>query len=536
MIIFYRIQNRISKGTFEVFLVHVHHQKVLFTSVVLISLLLFSAMRWIFNKLKNDMFIVFSTLQYPVRKMLEKQYDTILSSKDPALAPPKPQSVFMLFFSLNLALGFVLIPIILGIRRLVIANSLITPQKLPESPLNITIPFMAYYEHNLLESRLCNNMMDKCPHEHDVRCVHHFFQRAEPQDMVPIVGEISDDSWSRILMLLMSHAAAFAFFVFMTKLKKLMRTFWESSHLLFAIPVHIGRSNYIFTKLITGDKIDSSDVTEYVRELWNDTASYDLFGVLRFNQSGEITENVGCAVKILGKLPKNVDELREALISCGVSPSALEHFFENRTPTSVIYGRGTSPFMAYFSTPTEFFMKDESSDVISSRTDIINSLCENSKIERPPLVENALLLFFKGVTKADYDGILAEYKKSLDFLILAEGRFSSLVFTCSVSSPSIASKVFEFAKKCNSQYHSGRYALTYGGQINILQPNRQMIEKSRGLGRPFRDAEYIVNCMELEDHKLYVQKELLDLFEFDTSALIMKEVTIREDKVNVAVF
>ncbi|EAY07637.1 hypothetical protein TVAG_430010 [Trichomonas vaginalis G3] len=534
IIIFNRIHDRIAYGTSNVFIKHIYSQKIHFLVVCLTFFVMYLCMRWIFYKLKNDMFLVFSTLQYPVRKMLEKQYDTILSSKDPALAPPKPQSVFKLVSSMLIALAMVLLPIALSIQRLTIAKDTITSQNLPDDPLNITIPFMAYYEHMLLESRLCNNMMDKCPHVYDVRCAHHFFERAKVHPLIPIVSECSDDSWSRIMMLIMSYIASFAFYIFMKRLKLLMRTFWESSHLLFAIPVHIGRSNYIFTKLITGDRIDSNDVKEYVKELWNDTASYDLFGVLRFNQNGEVTETIGCAVKILGVKPKSIDNLKEILVNCGVSSTALEHFFADRTPTNVIYGRGTSPFMAYFSTPTEFFMKDESGDIISSRTDIINLLRENSKIERPPLVENAVLMFFKGVSKNDYDLINNE-SKSINDLILADGRFSSLIYTMSLNDKEKALQIYQFVTKMREKCPTGRFAVCLGDKIHILQPNRQTIEKSRVLGRPFHDAEYLVNCIELEDGKAYLQKEFIEKCELDFGQMKTKEVKVRDNTIQVAI-
>ena len=496
--------------------------------VVVVAIIIFFSQR-----MKHDVWIIFKTIQYNVRKMLEQQFNTLLKGKEVDITPIPPASTSAPYI---LAIVSVIIFELQYLSILILCQqcdtTLQTYDLIDVSYFRyLTVNLEIYYQHIQREHTFCATLgFEEChetlPSEY---CTHSYFTQNYEVDKGPFIDQFHSQSLLNILMLLVSVIFLFFLIITIRMILHSFRVYKESSYLLFSIPISLGRSNYLFNIILTGGLLEKRKAENYAKEVSELSYDYQEFGTIDFDPETEQTiKTVGNINGIMGCIPDSIEDLKNRLLADGGSQTVITKMFQNKGSKMIIMAKhADKEYMAVFLSPTKIFIRDESNDQIANRGDVIDFMyLKYSRKQINEIVNGGIVLFFS--EEDEEISQLFEAGKKYEHVFNVDARYKMLHYALNFDEDPVetAAETISFLKEGKKILKHGGCVASYGGKLTINSANKQMIEKSRIVGKPLQVA--IIAALSTNDDAFLCQKEIFEAANKDFQNLRTEQIKISD--------
>ena len=489
------------------------------------------------QSMKHDVFVIFKTIQYSVRKMLEQQFNALLKGKEVDMTPISPSSssvpyILAIISVLVLELEFLALLLISQQFENVLKKYDVVDFNLSTSIVEVHAN--NFYQQIKREFEFCNTLgFEQChqtlPADY---CTHAYFTNNVYIDKGIFIGQLHSQSLLNILMLVVGMVFVIFLVLAVKQILHSFRVYKEATYLLFSIPISIGRSNYLFNIILTGGMLEKDKAQKYADEISKLSCDYKEFGTIDFDaETGATLNAVGNVEGIIGYIPENIDELKESILADGGSQAVIDKMFENKGNKIIIMAKHEqTEYMAVFLSPTKIFIKDESNDQIVNRGDVIDFMY--LKYQRKQINEIAKAGVILLVSEDDDEiSKLFEMGKKYEHLFNIDARFKMLHYVMDFNEEPevVAKEAISFLTEAKEILKNGCCAASYGGKVIINQANKQMIEKSRIVGKPLQIA--LSAILPQSTNVFMCQKEILEAakYEFDQNNMEIVKVDGNEE-------
>lgn len=276
--------------------------------------------------------------------------------------------------------------------------------------------------------------------------------------------------------------------------------------LLKFIPSSAAQSNPVFAKLLRGQIISKSDVSQFTHSIKIENDDLSFFCILYYDFSGKITHSVGDVKKYLTvNAPQTIDDLAQLLIEkCKdeLPEKDINLFFLNKTenePLNVSFFPNHEITLLFSKNPDSIVIKDDSSHYeANSKSRMIKRLNKALNIYLP----NNLKVIQKVVISmvyADSTNLLSQIKNlilSFNQFIIVDSRNHVVAFI--INAESDEKVACEFALNfVNNELalflNSIKLAMTVGGPLSFFDSMKNQTTKSRCVGSCYDSAKLLLN-------------------------------------------
>ena len=495
--------------------------KMCITIVILLIICLI--IKVLFVNVKKQLFVVFSTLQKPVKKMLETQFSKFLENRDKTIGLPQIQSPihYLVFLSLSLIMFFphplISLFFIITSKDTSVLNYA-DPQYIESH--NRSINFDGYKEHLLLEYSSIGYNFDIEDHNNDT-CVNYYFNRTieEPFEENFITYELSE--WTSLL-LHVCLAFSFIFFIFFFRnLNAFLHKFRATRYLLFSIPTSIGRSNPVFNKIITGLPVIASEISGFVDEINKPFNNFTYFGLIKLDENDNVIKVSNNVEHLLNTIPKDKNDITQALLDAGVQQEEIDSFFSERSEKNILSGsfpQDNIDFLIYFTNDSTIFIKNETNNKDinrkAKRANLFEYKMKFFSRKNVDSIEDSCLIMINNIEKQD---LIKVHTLSADYdqIYFEDSRYKKLTYAAELATEdkiSVLQQIITFTLQALSIAHSSDAIIGYGGKLKINAPNKKMLERSRFVGDSYTKTLFF-SRQATRKSRFYVQKEIIDMFD-----------------------
>ena len=244
-------------------------QVITVLAIWLVVIIIIIIIQVIIHNLKKKLYTIFRTLQTPIRQNLEKDFDKLISTKDPTICTPETPRTFPQNFWILLATFLVVLPNVVEIIIIAASFDYQVPVYYNESLKDTGISGYGYFSHAQMEYLL--EGLISTPEEFDLvhnenTCVHNYFQRAKFMSFSLPFSMYLNSDWVGPFVLVCMTLSMLSLLYFIYCIYYLTRIFKATRYLLFSIPTKVGIANPILYRVIKRQEIISSEVENNVRE------------------------------------------------------------------------------------------------------------------------------------------------------------------------------------------------------------------------------------------------------------------------------
>lgn len=413
---------------------------VKFYSILLLSVGIFCTIFFpifiskLLDNLRTNIFSILKTCQPPLSKKLSCLFEKVLIFDNRQVTVKKVRYKYV-----GLAVVFSFLPLLLSpmISLVVTVKHYGNVSSVIQSPVTQSLPVVT--DDSLLvllnyASVVYNNIGDHSTGYDIDQCL---FLRVAGTP----VEEISNDSFlyiltktSSFLYICLSTLVGLSFMVYaLSRMTSLFNLIHTGKILVKFIPIECAMSSPIINKLLNKEKVTTSEVTNFNKEIAFVPDNYSFFCIVEFNKRLDIINKCGNCYNIIGFDPGTLDELLKNLASKShreFTYPLLKSVVNEKGFISIPFYNGQEIFMDILCDGV-LIMKDDTHNKLVNqqhrKLSVINSMIQ-TLLNRKHSSISDFILFAVYSSSTELASIILASAIEFDNIQLLEGRFHCLIF------------------------------------------------------------------------------------------------------------